>query len=140
MRFLTIFVTAALLAGCSTHRTSSTAVVTRDPQNRYEIRLDAVEWSAGGPCNFPQFPHRIHKTHWIYTPVIVGEVSTNQLILTYERGKTEYPWPQEALRGLVTFTNGHMRVALQLPVFRDDNTISQYVPYELNGDYKLELR
>jgi hypothetical protein len=139
-RFLTILVGTMLLTGCSTHRTSSVAVVTRDAQNRYEIRLDAVEWSMGGPCNFPQFPHRIHGSHWIYTPTINGEVATNHLILTYERGKTEYPWPQQALHGTVVFTNGHMGVALQLPYFRDDGSIARYTPYKLNGNYTLEMK
>ena len=33
-----------LLAGCATHRGSSIATATRNPQGRYEIRLDKVEW------------------------------------------------------------------------------------------------
>jgi hypothetical protein len=140
MRFITAIMAVMLLAGCETHRTSSVAVVTRDAQNRYEIRLDAAEWSMGGPCNFPQFPHRLYESHWIYTDRIEGEVSTNHLVLTFWRGATEYPWIQETLRGSVVFTNKHMHVALQLPYFRDDNTIERYVPYELNGDYKLEMR
>jgi hypothetical protein len=139
VRCITILSVIWLLTGCSTHRASSMAVVTRDSQNRYEIRLDATGWSAGGPCNISFVPRRFYESHWIYTTAIEGKVSTNQFILTRERGKTEYPWDEKA-SGTITFANGHMHVALGLPYFRDDGTVSHYVPYKLNGDYKVELR
>jgi len=130
-----------LLVGCGESlKRSPIAHASRDPQHGYEIQLDCSYSSMGGPCNFPQMPHRVSESHWIYTDRIEGQVSTNHLILTYERGKTEYPWPQEALRGTVTFTNGYMHVDLQTPIFADGTNVSSYVPYRLNGDYKLEIK
>jgi hypothetical protein len=139
MRLHAILLATVLLAGCSLHPASSMAVVTRDSQNRYEIRLDATGWSGGGPCNISFVPRRYYESHWIYTTTIEGKLSTNQFILTRQRGKTEYPWDEKA-SGTVTFTNGRMHVALGLPYFRDDGNVSHYVPYKLNGDYSLELR
>jgi hypothetical protein len=77
-------------------------------------------------------------TDWIYTRTIEGEISASQIILTHERGKTENPWRQQALRGTVTFSPEHMHVALECPNYKQDGTIYRYVPYDLNGDYKLE--
>jgi len=91
--FLSLF-----LAGCGNAlKRNSVAHISPDLRHGYEIELSCSYRSFGGPCNFPQLPHRISESHWLYTDRIEGEVSTNHLILTYERGKTEYPWAQEAL-------------------------------------------
>jgi hypothetical protein len=44
---------------------------------------------------------------------------------------------QKALGGSVTFTNNEAIVALQTPIFADDDHIVQYEPYKMNGRYKL---
>ena len=79
-------------------------------------------------------------TDWLYAGTIEGEISANQIILTHERDKTKYPWPQQALRGSVTFSPEHMHVALECPNYKQDGVIYRYVKYDLNGDYKLERR
>jgi hypothetical protein len=95
----------------------------------------------GGPCNFPEFPHAIDESHWLYTSTLDGEVSASNLILTYARWKTEYPWPQQALRGSVVFRDGKMRVALQCPRYdKAGESIDHYAPYELNGTYTLKFQ
>ena len=129
---------ATLFAGCATHRASSVAVVERDPKGQYEIRLRAVEWCAGGPCTLPQWPHRVYESDWIYTD------TTNRLVpadlLTLSHGDEQFRWPQENLRGSVTFSSGHMRVSFQMPYYRDDGSVKYYKQYELNGDYSLNVR
>ncbi len=107
--------------------------------DRYEIRLDKVEWVAGGPCNI-EWPHRSYGSHWIYTTRIEGDVPADHLVLTYERGKTEYPWPQDGLCGSVTFTNGRMRVLLKIRYHPEgQESVNRYMQYELNGKYSLRL-
>jgi hypothetical protein len=109
--------------------------VRRDPENRYEIELQGVEWSAGGPCNFPQVPHKTALSHWIYTPAITGEIPADRLILTYERAQIQFP--QTDLRGSIQFQGKKMCVSLKCPDYRDDGTIDHYTGYELNGFYSL---
>jgi hypothetical protein len=141
LRRISAIFLVVLLTGCGNDlKRAQVALVSRDPRHGYEIRLDCSYRSFGGPCNLTFPPQRVSESHWIYTDKVDGEISTNHLILTYERGKTEYPWPQEALRGTVKFSNGHMRVALQTPIFRQDDSIARYEAYKLNGDYKLEMR
>ncbi|HSU53527.1 MAG TPA: hypothetical protein VLT36_05680 [Candidatus Dormibacteraeota bacterium] len=126
LRRLPIILAALLLTGCGKDVKRSPVVrVSRDPKHGYEIELDCSYRSFGGPCNFPQMPHRISESHWIYTDRIEGEVSTNHLILTYERGKTEPPWPQEALQGRIRFANNYLHVDLQLPYFADGTNITR---------------
>ncbi len=135
----TLLMMVAMLAGCSERRSSSVAHAARESSGGYEIRLDATEWSLGGPCNITT-PHKIAESHWIYTDTIQGTVAATNLVLTYERGKTEYPWPQSALRGSVTFSDGWLHVALERPVYVDGVSVDHYDRYPLNGDYKLEVK
>ena len=139
MRQTVIVATLVLsLTGCATHRRSSVATVSQDSQGRYEIRLDKVEWVAGGPCNI-EWPHRIYPSDWIYTASIDGEIPADHLVLTHERGKTEYPWPQEGLCGSVTFTNGQMQVLLKILWHPEGKeSVNRYMRYNLNGRYTLE--
>lgn len=68
-----------------------------------------------------------------------GEVPADQMVLTYWRGKTNYPWPQQALRGSVTFTDGKMCVKLELPYYNEKgDAIDHYTRYKLNGVYSLK--
>ena len=134
-----ILVMAALLAGCSEHRSSSVARATRQASGKYEIRLDTIEWSLGGPDNLTK-PHKIAGSHWIYADTTQGVVTATNLILTYEQGKTEYPWSQSALRGSVTFSEGQLHVALERPVYVDGISVDHYEQYPLNGDYRLEVK
>src|SRR6266404_6999379 len=136
-RTVLVVILVLSLTGCATHRRSSLAIVTRDSQGRYEIRLDKVEWVAGGPCNI-EWPHRSYGSHWIYTTRIEGDVPADHVVLTYEQGKTEYPWPQEGLCGSVILTNGRMQVLLKIRYHREGKeSVNRYTRYELNGKYSL---
>jgi hypothetical protein len=142
-RILVIVALSTLLVGCETSpKPKPIAHFNHDSQGRYEIQLDASyrtgEHAAG---TFPSLISRtVDTTDWIYTSTIEGEIPASQIILTHERGKTEYPWPQQALHGAITFLPGHMHVALQWPYYKQDGTIYRYVQYKLNGDYSLETR
>jgi hypothetical protein len=64
-------------------------------------------------------------------------VPAERLTLSYGN-ETQYRWSQTALLGSVTFSDGHMQVALRVPIYADDGSIKHYERYELNGDYKLQ--
>lgn len=130
-------IAALLLVGCATHPASSVAPLKQESSGRYEIKLVAAGWCAGGPCNFPQWPHREYVSHWIYSDTTNGVVPAERLTLSYGN-ETQYRWSQTALLGSVTFSDGHMQVALRVPIYADDGSIKHYERYELNGDYKLQ--
>jgi hypothetical protein len=136
--FFPILAFVAVLAGCSTHRASSIAWAVRNPKGGYVIQLTEVGWCAGGPCNFPQWPHREYGTQRISTETLEGVIPAEQLTLSY--GDPPYGWSQTKLQGSVTFSDGHMSVALRVPVWADDGSIRHYVRYPLTGTYKLHLR
>jgi hypothetical protein len=131
-----------LLAGCGDgFKRSPVAHIVSDQQHGYEIELDYSYRSFGGPCNFPLKPQTISESDWVFTQTTNGVVSADQLTLWHGKSpKDEYGWSQQALRGSLTFTNGYIHVAFQVPDYRDDDSIRHHDPYNLNGDYKLEMR
>jgi hypothetical protein len=118
-------------------REQAVAHVARDAQGRYEIRLDTCELSFGGPCNFPTVPHRIQDADWIYTKTTNGVVQSDHLGLSHGKDPDDR-WAQEALRGTVTFSAGHMKIAFEVPMFDENDNIVGYQQYEHNGDWRLE--
>jgi hypothetical protein len=135
----TLLMIVAMLTGCAERRSSSVAYVSRQPSGKYEIRLDATQWSLGGPCNLTA-PHKIPESHWIYTDTVQGIVPATNLVLTYERGKTEFPWPQSDLRGSITFSDGQLHIGFERPVCVDGVSVDHYERYPLNGSYKVEVK
>lgn len=140
-RVIFLAVLSGLWVGCETGpKPKPIAYLRPGVQGNYEIQLDAsYRTCLRGPCHFPSLiPRTYYMTDWIYTRAIEGKISAGEIILTHERGKTDYPWPQEGLRGMVTFSQGHMRIALECPNYKQDGTTSRFVPYALNGDYILQ--
>jgi hypothetical protein len=142
-RTLILIALASMVVGCETSpKPNPIAHFTRDAQGRYEIQLDAsYRTCSRGPCRFPSLiPRAFEMTDWIYTRAIEGEMPAAEIVVTHERGKTEYPWPQSGLRGSITFTPGRMRVALDSPYYEDGVSIHHYEAYRLNGDYTLQTQ
>jgi hypothetical protein len=140
IRFILIFGFAVLLNGCAEHRGSAVAHLSQTSPGRYEVRLTSVEWVAGGPCNFPQWPHREFGTCWIYTDSTNGKVAADRVSLAYGssdgfRGSQEGP-----LHGSVEFVDSKMRVDLQLPWFADGVHVDHYQKFALNGTYTIKTQ
>ena len=135
---LILGLSAALLSGCAGPEVDPIARLRTSAEHKFEIELRANVPSYGGPCSVTCIPTWIEESHWIYTNDLAGTVGADRIVLTYERGKLKYPWPQEALRGTLTFTDLELRVDLQVPYFRQDSTISHYTPYRYNGLFKLQ--
>ena len=129
-----------LLAGCAMHRASSQARVSQDTQGRYEIQLVSVEWCAGGPCNFPQWPHREYGSYWIYTDTTNGTVSADCLTLAYGSWDNFRTTEGGPLRGTVSFSGRRVRVALELPAYPDGTHLEYYEKFRLNGTYTLQAQ
>jgi hypothetical protein len=104
---------------------------------KYEIELHARINVYGGPCNPTCFPTRIDDSHWLYVNRLEGVVPADELLLTYERGKLDFP--QSALQGTVTFSGNRMTVELRTPHY-NRNTVEHYHTYSYNGSFELRSR
>src|ERR1700677_3795468 len=106
-----------LLAGCSDNFKHGTfAQISSDTQHGYIIRMDYSYRSFGGPCNFLQKPQTICESDWIFTNATNGVVSADHLTLWHGKSPEDnYGWGQKAMLGSLTFSNGCMRVAFQVP-------------------------
>ena len=138
--------TGSLLLGCETApKPKPIAHFNRDAQGKFEIQVEASYQTCDrGPCRLPSLIRQtVETTDWFYTSSMEGEIPAAQIIVTHERGKTEYPWPKSELRGSITFTADHMQVALETPYYKDykdGDRIHHYEPYRLNGNYTLQER
>ena len=140
LRAIFILCVALLAAGCAEHRRTSIAHVTRTAEGRYETKLDSVEWVAGGPCNFPGFPHRSFGECWIYTDTTNGLISADHITLAFgvdwESFRATYD--KEPLKGSVLFSNGQVRVSIMRPAYPDGVQLKYYYKFPLNGTYTLK--
>ena len=141
LRVTIILCLPVLMVGCGgLHRRSTIAHVTRSPEGRYEIKLDSVEWVAGGPCNFPQMPHRSFGEYWIYTDSINGLVTADRVTLAWGTDWDTFraTSDKEPLHGSLLFTNGSVRVSILRPAYPDGVHLKYYREFDLNGTYKLQ--
>jgi len=104
---------------------------------KFEIEIHAQVSSSGSPCNPRCFPARVEDRHWIYVDRLDGTIPASDLVLTYERGKFDFP--QSALKGSITISHDVLTVALQRPYYVT-NTVDHYTPYPYNGRFELKPR
>jgi hypothetical protein len=141
MRFVLQMLGVLLLVGCSSHRASSQAILSRKSDGQFEIQLLSVDWVAGGPCNFPQWPHRVFSKYWIYSDTTNGSVTADHVTITYGGDLDDFRATQEGpLHGSVSFTGNRVQVALLLPAFPDGTHLAYYKGFKLNGDYDLRVK
>lgn len=127
-----------LLVGCSGLQRSPVAHVSPDPQHGYAIRIDFA-YRAASVCEFPPRTHQQTGSAWIFVDTTNGVVAADQLTLWHGKSpRDDYGWAQKALLGSVVFTNGYMRVAFEVPEYRDDGSIRRHKPFLWNGNYRLE--
>src|SRR5262245_251214 len=96
-----VLLAPALLACCGMPaEIDPVARVSTHPRFKYEIELHARISSSGSPCAPRCFPERIDDRHWIYVDRLEGRIPAVDLVLTYERGKFDFP--QSALKGWIS--------------------------------------
>jgi hypothetical protein len=138
VRFIFILGFVVLLSGCAEHRAGSVAYISQLSPGHYQVRLISVQTVAGGPCNFPQWPHREYLSYWIYTDTTNGVVPAGRLTVAYGHdGDSFRPTQEGPIHGSVSFSDGRMYVQLQFPWFSDSGHIERYQSFDLNGTYKV---
>ena len=105
----------------------------------YEIQLRYSVTSSGGPClskdSFKTWTS--YSTNWIYLKTLDGAMTADQIVVTTDAGKREWPYATTNMQGTVSFTNGEMRVQLEQPCYPDGVHMQGYASYYLNGTYQI---
>jgi hypothetical protein len=110
------------------------------PDGTYEVQLRYSVTSSGGPCLSKDWfkTWTSYSTNWLYLKSLEGVQEADQMVVTIEAGKKEWPYAMTNLQGTVSFTNEMMAVHLQQPdVDRNGNATQHYVPYYLNGTFQI---
>lgn len=105
----------------------------------YEVQLRYSITSSGGPCLSKDFfkTWTSYSTNWLYVKSLEGVQSADQLVVTIEAGKKEWPYAITNMQGTVSFANGTMTVRLEGPNYKDGVHMDGYVAYGLNGTYQI---
>jgi hypothetical protein len=125
---------ASLLLGCSSLKRNPIAHVTAwiRPSDRLLLSVLRV-------CEFPPRTHKQSGSDWIFVDTTNGVVAADHLTLWHGKSpRDDFGWAQKVLLGSVAFTNGCMRVAFEVPDYRDDGSIRRHEAYSCNGNYRLE--
>ena len=80
----------------------------------YEVQLRYSVTSSGGPCLSKDFfkTWTSYSTNWLYVKSLEGVQSADQIVVTIEAGKREWPYAITNMQGTVSFTNAAMTVQL----------------------------
>ena len=134
-----------LIAGCGGEPASVRPVVERVAHaqaltnDTYQVQLRYSVTTSGGPClNKDWFrTSTSYDTNWLYVKAIDGVWTADQLILTSDPDKMEWPYAITNIRGRVAFTNATMTVQLDRARYPDGEHLAGYTPYELNAMYQI---
>jgi len=147
MSRLSTFVPAAcclLIVGCSQEPVSVPPVIERVAYaqaltNGYEDQLRHSITSSGGPClskdSFKTWTN--YSTNWLYLKALDGVATADQIVITSEAGKRDWPYAITNMRGTVSFTNRAMTIQLERPRYPDGEHMAGYAPYQLNATYQI---
>lgn len=106
----------------------------------YEVQLRYSVRTYGGPCNLSFTPTTSLDTNWLYLKSVEGVLNANQVIVTTENGKRDYPYATKDMRGTISFDKSQMTVQLEHPSYPDGVHMQGYMPYSLNGTYKMSAK
>ena len=145
-RFSAVFLMAAwlALAGCSK---SVPPVIEPDAHTQklsdgtYEVQLRYSVKSSGGPCLNKDWFKTVtnYSTNWLYLKTLDGVMTAEQIVVTIEAGQRVWPYAHTNMQGTVSFTNAGMSVQLEQPSYPDGVHMQGYIPYFLNGTYKVVM-
>jgi hypothetical protein len=105
----------------------------------YEIQLRYSITSSGGPCLSKDWfkTWTSYSTNWVYVKALDGALTADQIVVTSDAGKMEWPYAITNMQGTVSFTNATMTVQLEHPNYPDGVHMQGYAPYYLNGTYQV---
>lgn len=106
---------------------------------KYELELLIHHEGRGNIHQLDASKYRFESSSWLYFNQDTGKVNCENLILTNERNKTQYPFKQSNLKGFIQFRKDSIKIRLIVPHYIDQDTIvDEWNNYEYNGNYKLK--
>ena len=85
--------------------------------------------------------HEYDASTWFYLNSLEGRIAAEDLLMAYKREAKERWERQSNLRGYVEFSDNHLEINLQMPVYlneyRGGNTPHHWKEYEFNGRYNV---
>jgi len=141
-----LMVCSLLIAGCDKSVPpviEHVANTKKQADGTYEVQLRYSITSSGGPClskdSFKTWTS--YSTNWLYVKSLDGVQGAEQIVVTIEQGKREWPYAHTNMQGTVLFTNTTMTVRLERRGYDyKKNVETGYVPYFLNGTYQISER
>jgi hypothetical protein len=105
----------------------------------YEVQLRHSVTSSGGPCLGKDFfkTWTSYSTNWIYLKALEGKMTADQIVVTTDAGKKEWPYATTNMQGTVSFVDDTMTVQLEAPSYPDGVHMQGYVQFYLNGIYQV---
>jgi len=148
LRTLFLLACCLVITGCG-QPASVPPVIERDAYAKkladgaYEVQLRYSVTSSGGPCLSKDMltTWTSYSTNWIYLKTLDGTMTADQIVVTIDAGKKEWPYATTNMQGTVSFSNTAMTVLLEKPGFDYNRNVEQgVVPYFLNGVYQVTER
>ena len=140
-KLLLIIILPLILNGCYSNETVDSKIFLRKTDKyKYEIQISVYNEGRGNIHTLDISKYEFESSHWIYLNSKKGKLKASDIVLTYENGKTEYPWKQSNLRGYVEFINDSLLINLKIPIYIDeDEKPEDWSDYKFNGKYKIEV-
>ncbi|WP_430406839.1 hypothetical protein [Fluviicola sp.] len=128
------------ITSCYHKEEVDTVLTLRKSKNyRYELQLLVHHEGRGNIHQLDASKYSFEASDWLYLNKNLGKVYCKDIVLTYERNKTNDLHRQSNLRGFVTFKRDSILIRLIVPHYIDQDTIvDEWNNYEYNGNYKLK--
>jgi hypothetical protein len=129
-----------LLIGCyHNEQVSPELIIRKSTVYNYEVELPVHHEGRGNIHQLDASKYSFEGSDWLYLNKNLGKVYCKDIVLTYERNKTNDLHRQSNLRGFVTFKRDSILIRLIVPHYIDQDTIvDEWNNYEYNGNYKLK--
>lgn len=129
-----------ILTSCYHEETvNSQLTIRKSSKSKYEIEIPIHHEGRGNTHQLDPSSYEFNDSDWLYLDSDKSKINFDQIILTYEKNKTDYPWRQSNLRGSIEFKEDSIKISLTLPVYKDQDTIEDgWQDYKHNGTYKLK--
>lgn len=137
---ISIFLLLFVLIGCYSKETVDLKVLLSTlEKGRFEIEIPIHHEGRGNIHTLDISKYKFDQPHWIYLKSTRGKVNASEIILTYHKGKIEYPWIQSNLKGYIEFKNDSLSIKLLTPIYIENNTTpDKWEEYKHNGKYLIE--
>ncbi len=114
-------------------------IVRTSDEFNFEIEIPIHNEGRGNVHTFDVSKYEFDSQHWIYVDKITGEINASDIVLTYERDKTNSPWKQSNLKGAIGFSRDSLTINLQTPIYVSaSNTPEKWEDCRFNGTYFME--